>query len=45
MIMGDFNELSSKDDKVGGAMFKYYRLKRFNAILANTNYIELDFFG
>ena len=45
IIMGDFNELSSVADKMGGAMFKFARLNRFNFILANTNCIELDSFG
>lgn len=43
--MGDFNERRSKKDKLGGSLFKYSRVARFNNILASTNCLELEFFG
>lgn len=44
IIMGDFNELSSKEDKMGGAPFKYSRITHFNNILSSTNCLEIEFF-
>ena len=44
IIMGGFNELSSKEDKMGGAPFKYSRITHFNNILSSTNCLEIEFF-
>lgn len=45
IIMGDFNELSYKKVRLGGAPFKYSRVARCNNILAATNFLELEFFS
>lgn len=45
LILGDFNELSSIQDKQGGAQFSFSRVDRFVNVLSSTNYVELIFFG
>ena len=45
IIIGDFNELSSSADKLGGAPFHVNRIARFLSICSAASAIELPFVG
>lgn len=45
IILGDFNELSSHNDKVGGVEFTFARLNYMNRLFSSLECIELPFSG
>lgn len=43
MVLGDFNGLSSANDKLGGAAFTLSRLKYMNYLINNSEMTEVPF--
>ena len=45
IIIGDFNELSCRNDKLGGADFSFARLNYMNRLFSSLECFELPFSG
>lgn len=45
VILGDFNELISINDKIGGANFNFARLNYMNSLFTSLECVELPFSG